>query len=133
MGGTGPGSGGAVVETAELGGTRGNKGNGGFDDDGVGGVGSERECMLVGDSVTRREDTETGVMTGRRGPCGGVGKVVGRGGIGGGSFWECCPCGKCDRCDAIDEAESGLWPKDGGMGGTGSSRVPLRTSWEGSA
>jgi hypothetical protein len=100
-----------------------------FDDDGVGGVGSERECMLVGDSVTRREDTETGGVRGCRKSCG-AGKVAGRGGIGGGISWECCLCGKYDTCDATDEAEGGLWRKDDGMGGIGSSRVLLRASWE---
>ena len=73
---------------------RGNKPNGGFD---VGGVGSERECILdVGDAATLREDTEIGLRTDRRKSCGGreADKAVGRGGMGGGAFWDCWPCGK---------------------------------------
>jgi hypothetical protein len=52
MGGTGPGR----VEIGEIGeesaGETGNKGNRVFDPDGVGGTGSERECILVGDPAT---------------------------------------------------------------------------------
>lgn len=49
-GGTGPGR----VEIGEIGDESageigGNKGNRVFDPDGVGGMGSERECILVGD------------------------------------------------------------------------------------
>ena len=68
-------------------GTRGNKGFHGIDDDGVGGMGSERECMLdVGDPATGRENTELVFMTGRttRG-AEDMDEELGRGGSGGGS------------------------------------------------
>jgi len=86
---TGPGN----AEIGEIGGeesaegTRGNKGFRGFDDDGVGGMGSERECMLdVGDPATGRENTELVFMTGRttRG-AEDMDKELGRAGSGGGS------------------------------------------------
>jgi hypothetical protein len=68
-----------------------NKPNGGFD---VGGVGSERECILdVGDVAKLREDAEIGVRGERRESCGGR-EAVGRGGTEGGIFWGCWPCGK---------------------------------------
>ena len=72
---------------------RDNKPNGGFD---VGGVGSERECILdVGDTATLREDAEIALRGERGKSCGGreVDKAVGRGGTGG-TFWGCWPCGK---------------------------------------
>lgn len=68
---------------------RGNKPNGGFD---VGGVGSERECILdVGDAATLRGDTEIGLRAARRRSrgCREADKSVGRGGIGGGTSWGC--------------------------------------------
>ena len=119
-----------VAKTAGLEGMKGNKGNGGFDADEVGGVGSERECILdVGDPATRRGDTEVGLLTGEFRSCGDVFKAVGRGGIGGGSTRECWPYEKQDTGDPIDDAGVELWLK-GGMGGTGSSRVLLRPCWE---
>lgn len=85
---------------------KGDKGNGGFDADEVGGVGSERECILdVGDPATRRRDTTVGLLTGKFRSRGEVDKAVGRGGIGGGSTRECWPCEKQDTGDPIDEAE----------------------------
>jgi len=90
-------------------GTRGNKGTRGFDVDGVGGMGSERECILdVGDPATGRENTELVFMTGRTARGGEeVDAEPGRGGIGGGSSRECWPCGRRDTCEAYNEAEGG--------------------------
>jgi hypothetical protein len=66
---------------------RGNKGIRGFDVNGVGGMGSERECILdVGDPATGRENTELVFMTGRTMRWGEeVDEELGRGGIDGGS------------------------------------------------
>jgi hypothetical protein len=69
--------------TAELGAEmRGNKGNRGFGEDGVGGMGSERECIDVGESVVPCENSEAELMIVDRGS---PDEEPGRGGIGGGS------------------------------------------------
>jgi len=53
------------VTGLELGGERGDKGDRDFDVGAVGGIGSERECMLdVGDSTTWRGDIGVGIVTG---------------------------------------------------------------------
>lgn len=71
----------------------GNGGTGGFVDEGVGGMGSERECILeVGDAVVRREGID-GLREGRR-SCGIVYEEVGSGGSGGGSSCETRLCVK---------------------------------------
>lgn len=109
--GTGPGNAdiGVIggVQSAE--GARGNKGIRDFDVDGVGGMGSKRECILdVGDPAAGRENTELVFMTGRTTRGGEeVDGEPGREGIGGGSSWECWPCGQWDTCEAYDEAEGG--------------------------
>ena len=110
-GGTGPGNAdiGVIGEEESEERTRGNEGIRGFDVDGAGGMGSERECKLdVGDPATGRENTELVFMTGRTTRGGGeVDEEPGRGGIGGGSSWECWPCGRWDTCEAYDEAGGG--------------------------
>ena len=86
--------------------TEGNKGIRSFDVDGVGGMGSERECILdVGDPIAGRENMELVFMTGRITRGGEVDEEPGRGGIGDVSSWECWPCGRWDTCEAYDEAE----------------------------
>ncbi len=68
-------------------GMRGNKGIRCFDVDGVGGMGSKRECILeVGDPGTGRGNARLVFMTGRTTRGGeDVDAELGRGGIGGGS------------------------------------------------
>jgi hypothetical protein len=74
------------VMTAELGAEmRGKKGNRGFGEDGVGGMGSERECIDVGESVVPCENNDAELMMVERGSCGEPDEELGRGGIGGSS------------------------------------------------
>ena len=73
----------------------GNGGTGGFADDGVGGTGSERECILeVGDVVVRRKGTVTGLIVVRRSR-GEVYEEIGSGGSGGGG--SSCETLLCDE------------------------------------
>jgi hypothetical protein len=106
----GRGDGGRTA-TADLGGRgrRGKDGNRAFGLDGVGGIGSERECILdAGDVVTQREGTTIGFKTGRRGgSCGETDEELGRDGIGGSSFCEGRPCVTWGMCNMCAEAESG--------------------------